>query len=144
MTDNKTSEHNKTSVSPVDEEPKPTGAESVGAKPATGKIAHDAVVGTGDTDAVYYSKAKVPGRTEPRKSLTVLHVQRRLTDKGFHEAQSAPGGRFENLTTAAVRKYQDSRGDEITGVLTRQQFEDLFENDPNVTVTLDTTEDHQV
>ena len=142
MTD--TNKTTKTSVSPVDEEPKQTGAESVGAKPATSKIAHDAVVGTGDTDAVYYSKARVPGRTEPRKSLTVLHIQRRLTDLGFDEAQSAPGGRFEALTTAAVRKYQDSRGDELTGVLTRQQFEDLFEGDPNVTVTLDTQEDHQV
>ena len=65
-------------VSPSPVEPKQTSAKSAGARPAK-VIAHDAVVGDGETDPVFYSKAKVPGPKENRKSLTVLHVQRRLT-----------------------------------------------------------------
>ena len=112
--------------------------------PKARKIAKDSVVGNGDTDAVLYSKARIPGPTEGRKSLTVLHVQRALTARGFAEAQSAPGGRFEALTTRAVQAYQRSRDEEPTGVLTREQFADLFEGDPNVSVSVDTPGDHAV
>jgi peptidoglycan hydrolase-like protein with peptidoglycan-binding domain len=133
-----------TSVSSPDEEPKQTSAKSVGAKPAKRKIAHNAVVGGGDTDPIVYSKARVPGPTEGRKSLTVLHIQRRLADEGFPDAASAPGGRFEALTTRAVSLWQESRKEPATGVLTREQFEALFEGDPNVTLTIDTHEDHKV
>lgn len=130
-------------VSPSPVEPKQTSAKSAGARPAT-VIAHDAVVGDGETDPVYYSKAKVPGPKENRKSLTVLHVQRRLTAEGFAEAQSAPGGAYEVLTTRAVTQWQESRGEDATGVLTRDQFDALFEGDPNVTVHQDSHEDHAV
>jgi len=74
----------------------------------------------------------------------VLHVQRRLAEEGFADAASAPGGRFEALTARAVTLWQKSRGEAATGVLTREQFADLFDGDPNVTVTIDTIEDHQV
>ena len=133
-----------TSVSSPDEEPKQTSAKSAGAKPAKRKIARNAVVSGGETDPVQYSKARVPGRTENRKSLTVLHVQRRLAEEGFADAASAPGGRYEALTTRAVSLWQESRGEAATGVLTREQFADLFDGDPNVTVTMDTIEDHKV
>jgi len=140
MTDDTT---NETSVSPdAVEEPKPSSAKKAGAKPVARKIAHNAVIGSGDTDPVLYSKARVPGRTQNQKSLTVLHIQRRLADEGFAEAASAPGGKYEELTTLAVQKYQESLGDEPTGLLTRAQFEELFRDDPNVTITLDTIEDH--
>lgn len=129
-------------VSPAPKEPKQTSAKSVGAKPAKAKIAHNAVVGAGDTDPILYSKARVPGPRENRKSLTVLHIQRRLMDEGFAEAASAPGGNYEVLTTNAVRKYQTKLGAEPTGVLTREQFVGLFEGDPNVTLQLDTHYDH--
>lgn len=130
-------------VSPSPVEPKQTSAKSAGARPAK-VIAHDAVVGDGETDPIYYSKARVPGRTENRKSLTVLHIQRRLTAEGFAEAQSAPGGAYEVLTTRAVTQWQESRGEDATGVLTREQFDALFEGDPNVTVHQDSHEDHAV
>lgn len=133
-----------TSVSSPDEEPKPRRASGAGAKPAKRKIAHNAVVGGGETDPVLYSKARVPGPTEGRKSLTVLHIQRALADAGFADAASAPGGRFEALTTRAVTLWQESRDEPATGVLTREQFADLFEGDPNVTVTQDTAFDHEV
>lgn len=131
-------------VSPPDEEPKQTSAKSVGAKPAKRKIAHNAVVSGGDTDPIVYSKARVPGPTEGRKSLTVLHIQRRLADEGFADAASAPGGRYEALTSRAVSLWQESRKEPATGVLTREQFEALFEGDPNVTVTIDSHEDHAI
>ena len=131
-------------VSPAPVEPKQTSAKSVGAKPITESVAPYAVIGTGDTDPIAYSKAKVPGRTESRKSLTVLHLQRRLAEEGFAEAASAPGGRYETLTTRAVSQYQESIKAEPTGVLTREQFAKLFEGDPNVTVAIDTHADHTV
>lgn len=131
-------------VSPAPEEPKPTSAKSAGARPVTAPVAPYAVIGAGDTDPIAYSKAKVPGRTESRKSLTVLHLQRRLAEEGFAEAASAPGGRYESLTTRAVQAYQDSIKAEPTGVLTRDQFAKLFKDDPNVTVSIDTHFDHTV
>ncbi|QIG57767.1 hypothetical protein SEA_PAULODIABOLI_387 [Microbacterium phage PauloDiaboli] len=104
-------------------------------------IAHDAVVGAGDTDTIRYSSAKP---SKQKKVLTVLHVQRALMDRDYSEAIAAPGGNYEALTTRAVQAYQRDRGEDATGVLTREQFADLFTDDPNVTVELDTHEDHAV
>lgn len=131
-------------VSPAPEEPNQTSATSVGARPVTAPVAPYAVIGTGDTDPIAYSKARVPGPTEGRKSLTVLHLQRRLAEEGFAEAASAPGGRYETLTTRAVQQYQERIGATATGVLTREQFSELFKDDPNVTVAIDASEDHTV
>jgi peptidoglycan hydrolase-like protein with peptidoglycan-binding domain len=74
----------------------------------------------------------------------VLHVQRALADLGYAEAASSPGGQYDALTRNAVVKYQISRGEAQTGILTRDQFTALFEGDPNVTVEVDTHEDHSV
>lgn len=136
MTDDKTP---KTSVSSADEEPKQASAKPAGAKPAARKIAHDAVVGAGETDLIKYSSARPSSQ---KRVLTVLHIQRRLMDLGFSEAASAPGGRYEALTESAVRKYQESLGEAATGLLTRDQFAALFEGDPNVEVFQDTPADH--
>lgn len=129
----------KTSVSPAVEEPKQTSAKSAGAKPTKRVIAHNAVVGGGETDLIKYSSAKP---SHKKKVLTVLHVQRALMDRGYAEAISAPGGWYEELTTRAVQAYQHDRDEEPTGKLTREQFADLFEDDPNVTVQMDTHADH--
>ena len=129
-------------VSPAPKEPKQASAKSVGAKPAKAKIAHDAVVGAGETDTVAYSKAKVPGPKDNRKSLTVLHIQRRLMAEGFAEAASAPGGAYDILTQRSVAQWQEREGYDVTGVLTRDQFDELFEGDPNVTIVQDSHEDH--
>ena len=129
----------KTSVSPSDEEPKQTSAKSVGAKPATRKIAPGSVVSGGETDPVRYSAAK-PSRN--KRVLTVLHIQRRLAEEGYAEAASAPGGAYDVLTTNAVTAWQRDRGEAATGLLTRAQFAELFDGDPNVTVSVDTPADH--
>lgn len=101
-----------------------------------------AVFGNGETDEILYSKARVPGPTESRKSVTVLHIQRRLEELGYSEAEVAPGGRYETLTELAVKRYQGDNGADATGTLTREQFVTLFDGDPNVTVSLDTIADH--
>lgn len=129
------------SVSPEPKEPKETSAKSSGAKPAARVIAPGQVVGSGDTDPIKYSSAKPSFQ---KRVLTVLHIQRALADLGYAEAASSPGGSYDALTRAAVVKYQISRGDTQTGILTRDQFSDLFVGDPNVTVSLDTHEDHAV
>lgn len=74
----------------------------------------------------------------------MLHLQRRLAEEGYDEAQAAPGGSYDELTRNAVRKYQQSLGDDATGILTRDQFSALFEGDPNVDVLIDSHEDHAV
>lgn len=130
-----------TEDSPAPKEPKQTSAKSAGAKPTKAKIAHDSVVGAGDTDPIRYSSAKP---TANRKVLTVLHLQRRLVAEGFHEANSSSGGHYDANTRRAVEQYQESLGAEATGVLTRDQFADLFEGDPNVTVEVDTPFDHTI
>lgn len=124
-------------------EAKPAPTPEVEAKPVPAKrtIAHNAVIGNGDTDTIRYSSAKA---SKQKKVLTVLHVQRALMDRGYAEAISAPGGWYEALTTRAVQAYQRDRTEDATGVLTREQFADLFEGDPNVTVELDTHEDHAI
>jgi len=131
----------KTSVPSPDEEPKQASAKPAGAKPATRKIAPGSVVSGEDTDPIKYSSAKP---SPLKRVLTVLHLQRRLVEEGFTEAASSPGGRYDELTKRAVSQYQESLGEAATGLLTREQFAGLFEGDPNVSVSLDTHEDHAV
>lgn len=112
--------------------PKPVGAKPA-AKPAPRR--KDSVVGSGDTDPVAYSMARPPRPTEGRKSLTVLHIQRRLAEEGIPVI--APTGRYENTTTEAVKAYQVREGGKPTGLLTREEFRTLFDGDPNVTAVID-------
>lgn len=127
--------------SPTPKGPKQTSAKSAGAKPAKATIAHDAVVGAGDTDPIRYSSAKP---SQNHKVLTVLHIQRRLVQEGFHEAEASGGGDYDIHTQRSVSQYQESIGAEPTGVLTRDQFAELFAEDPNVTVDIDTHFDHTI
>ena len=103
------------------------------------KRAPYAVVGDGPTDVVLYSRARIPSAVEGRKSLTVLHIQRALRELGI---PAGTGGRWTSVTTGAVSQYQTAHGDAPTGVLTRAQFAALFDDDPNVTVSIDTHADH--
>lgn len=142
MSDDKTPEPKaKTSVSSPDVEPKQASAKPAGAKPAARRIAPGNAVSGEDTDPIKYSSAK-PSLN--KRVLTVLHIQRRLAEEGFVEAASAPGGQYDELTKRAVAAYQKSLNKPETGVLTRVQFEDLFEGDPNVAISVDTPFDHTV
>jgi len=114
--------------------------------PTTGKgskarridpVAPYAVVGGGEKDDVFLSRAVPIAEAKSRRSLTVHHLQRRLTELGFTEANADLDGRYGTLTERAVISWQDDRGYTPTGRLTPEQFEAVFEADPNVVVVLD-------
>ena len=135
-------------VSPETKEPKQeeratTATKPAGVKPPTERApvrVKDSVVGSGDTDPIAYSKARPARPTEGRKSLTVLHIQRRLAEENIPVI--APTGRYEATTEEAVKVYQVRLGGEPTGLLTRSEFAALFEGDPNVTAVVDTYTDN--
>lgn len=95
-----------------------------------------AVVGTGATDEVYLSKC-VYKNQYARKSLTVHHLQRRLTELGYKEADSDKDGWYGDLTKHAVSELQADRGIEGSGVMNAETFAAIFDGDPNVTVIID-------
>lgn len=96
------------------------------------------VVSGGDTDTVATSALV----TNPlaRKSLSVHHLQRRLAEEGHHEAAADRDGFLGELTASATRSWQKSLGYEETGYLTIAQARQLFANDPNVNLFVDTIE----
>lgn len=85
-------------------------------------------------DPVVFSRAVPESEAKTRKSLTVHHLQRRLTDLGYVEANSDINGRYGALTARSVEQWQADHGYESTGRLTPEQFAELFKGDPNVTV----------
>jgi peptidoglycan hydrolase-like protein with peptidoglycan-binding domain len=120
------------SVSPATE-PKAQAAKKTPPAPiAEPKSRH--VYGNGLTDDVLYSRVRDSTRT--RKSLTVKHLQRRLTELGFSEASADRDADYGLLTARSVEQWQESRKYPV-GPLTAEQFAELFEGDPNVRVVLD-------
>jgi peptidoglycan hydrolase-like protein with peptidoglycan-binding domain len=71
-----------------------------------------------------------------RKSLTVHHVQRRLTELGYNEANADKDGWFGDLTKLATTKFQSDKGLPSTGIMDADTFTKLFEGDNNVEVVL--------
>lgn len=89
------------------------------------------VVGGDETDPVYESK--LVADPNKRKSLTVHHVQRRLVDVGYHEAAAGIDGQYDVHTQRAFEAWQSDNGFD-PGPATFDQFQELFNGDPNVTV----------
>lgn len=85
-----------------------------------------------DADPVAYDTYVSPASN---KSLTIYHVQRRIAELGFTEGLADPGGRNGELTQYAVKQWQKSVKAQETGILTRKQFEAIFENDPSVSLS---------
>jgi len=71
-----------------------------------------------------------------RKSLTVHHVQRRLVELGYNEANADKDGWFGDLTKLATTKFQSDKGLPSTGIMDADTFTKLFEGDNNVEVVL--------
>lgn len=117
-------------------EPKAKAKPAPSTRKSARKAPKDAVVGGGDTDPVIYSRVTPEGRAKTRKSLTVHHLQRRLTWLGYEVAAADLDGQYGTLTTAAVSAWQ--RDNEYPeGDLTHTQFLEIFEGDPNVTASVD-------
>lgn len=93
-------------------------------------------VGGGDVDTVYLSKC-VFKNSAARKSLSVHHVQRRLSELGYRDAYTDKDGWYGDLTKAAVLAYQRDCGIAGDGIIDADTLNSLFEDDPNVDVSLD-------
>jgi hypothetical protein len=91
------------------------------------------VVGTGDQDEVHLDKC-VYKNMYARKSLTVHHLQRRLTELGYGEASSDKDGWYGDLTMEAVKAFQGDNRLEATGVMDADTLRRIFKGDPNVKV----------
>lgn len=103
-------------------------------KPKANKNPHIVVSGD-DKDTVILANC-VYKNVYARKSLTVHHVQRRLTDLGFNDANADKDGWFGDLTKLATSKFQQSKGLPATGIMDADTFTKLFEGDPHVQVVI--------
>ncbi len=104
-------------------------------KDALPQPAGPAVVGNGEVDEVFLS-ACVYRNLHSQKSLTVYHLQRRLAELGFAEAELDKQGFFGGPTKLAVKGFQASKKFEVTGVVDAVTFKAIFKGDPNVKVVL--------
>lgn len=92
-----------------------------------------AVVGSGEVDEISMAQC-VYKNTGNRKSLSVYHLQRRLTELGFRNADADPKGYYGDMTMVAVAQFQASRGMEGAGAVTAESFAAIFDGDPNVKI----------
>jgi hypothetical protein len=104
-------------------------------KDALPEPAGPAVVGNGEVDEVFLS-ACVYRNVNAQKSLTVYHLQRRLAELGFVEADLDKQGFFGGATKLAVKNFQASKKLDVTGVVDAVTFKTIFKGDPNVKVIL--------
>jgi hypothetical protein len=104
-------------------------------KEALPEPAGPAVVGNGEVDEVFLSSC-VYRNIHSQKSLTVYHLQRRLSELGFPEADFDKQGFFGGPTKLAVKNFQASKKFDVTGVIDAVTFKAIFNGDPNVKVIL--------
>ena len=104
-------------------------------KEALPEPAGPAVVGNGEVDEVFLSSC-VYRNIHSQKSLTVYHLQRRLSELGFSEADLDKQGFYGGPTKLAVRNFQASKNFDATGVIDAVTFSAIFDGDPNVRVVL--------
>ena len=71
-----------------------------------------------------------------RKSLSVHHLQRRLIELGFKDADADKDGWLGDETVAAIKKFQASKGLDVTGSVDATTLTKIFEGDHNVHVVL--------
>lgn len=93
-------------------------------------------VGHADIDNVLTS-AIVFKNAYNRKSLSVHHVQRRLTELGYADANADRDGWYGDLTRMAITAYQRDNGLDVSGDATIETLTHLFSDDPNVAIVDD-------
>ena len=71
-----------------------------------------------------------------RKSLSVHHLQRRLIELGFKDADADKDGWLGDETVAAIKKFQAAKGLDVTGTVDATTLTKIFEGDHNVQVVL--------
>jgi hypothetical protein len=112
-------------------EPVPAPAPKAKAKPAP--VSH--VVTNADADPVYLASCVYQNKYA-RKSLTVHHLQRRLVELGYNDAEGDKDGWYGELTALSVSAYQKDCGLESTGMMDADTFTKVFAGDSNVEVHL--------
>ena len=71
-----------------------------------------------------------------RKSLTVHHLQRRLIELGYKDADADKDGWLGDETVASIKKFQADKGMDVTGSVDADTFKKIFEGDVHVNVVL--------
>jgi hypothetical protein len=97
------------------------------------KPAGEAVVGNGVVDVVKLS-AVVYKNLYAKKSLSVHHLQRRLSELGYPEAFQDKDGWFGDKTKLALAKFQQDNNVGSNGNPDLATLKKLFAGDPNVEV----------
>jgi hypothetical protein len=91
------------------------------------------VVSGADTDDVRLDKC-VFKNMAAKKSLSVHHVQRKLTALGYRDAASDKDGWYGDHTLLAVAAYQQACGIEGDGLMNAATLEKLFADEPFINV----------
>jgi peptidoglycan hydrolase-like protein with peptidoglycan-binding domain len=94
------------------------------------------VVGSGEVDEIYASHC-IYKNSMNKKSLSVFHLQRRLTELGYKNADADPKGYLGDMTMVAVAQFQNDRQLEGAGAVTVETFAAIFDGDPNVKIVED-------
>ena len=115
----------------VEPTPEPAGE----LKPKPKASSRSAVVSGGAKDDVFLANC-VYKNVYSRKSLTVHHLQRRLTELGYTEANADKDGWLGDLTKSAITKFQKDKGLSATGTVDADTFTKIFEGDSNVNINL--------
>lgn len=71
-----------------------------------------------------------------RKSLTVHHLQRRLIELGYKDADADKDGWLGDETVASIKEFQADKGMDVTGSVDADTFTKIFEGDVHVRVIL--------
>jgi len=71
-----------------------------------------------------------------RKSLTVHHLQRRLIELGYKDADADKDGWLGDETVASIKHFQADKGMDVTGSVDADTFTKIFEGDVHVNVIL--------
>jgi peptidoglycan hydrolase-like protein with peptidoglycan-binding domain len=71
-----------------------------------------------------------------RKSLTVHHLQRRLIELGYKDADADKDGWLGDETVASIKEFQADKGMDVTGSVDADTFIKIFEGDVHVRVVL--------
>lgn len=123
----------KTPEKPKYAEPKAVSIEDIeNAKPAP---AGPAVVSNKTVDDVLLASI-VYKNLYSRKSLSVHHLQRRLTELGYTEAGKDKDGYYGDQTKSAVARFQAANKLEGEGLVDARTLLLLFTGDPNVNVVI--------
>ena len=90
-------------------------------------------VSGGDVDDVILANC-VYKNVYARKSLTVHHLQRRLIELGYKDADADKDGWLGDETVASIKKFQADKGMDVTGSVDTDTFIKIFEGDVHVRV----------